>query len=331
MYLDCDSWFSFEAGDYDIKNDITKLNIGFMNCVHNYQQDLLDCIKHWDYRIKSSQDMKDTDEEYLDDMYFPVQLKASLSQILALHLSLNKGKAIKSSARIFAWLQNPPSQLGRIDITESVANLRMLAWLLLGTINHVVDNPDSRSVIHLMSLNDNIHLIEYVKIVLQNLVQQDIDKKQRNLLPSIFITFITCQLWTIYCECHLHFRLDAEADVIATVMEFWSQITLTIVKLLNENDKIKLEILIPFIRTTKGIANCCEVSFSRLTTLWCPLVQYFKDEIPEDLYHEFKELQKIEEKPEILRNKLHDVVRYTRLRLAKLENTGSKFDQSTAV
>ena len=54
-------------------------------------------------------------------------------------------------------------------------------------------------------------------------------------------------------------------------------------------------------------------------------------QIPEDLYNEFKESQRLQEKPEAIRSKLQDVVKYTRLRLARLEKTGNKFDPSTIV
>ena len=56
--------------------------------------------------------MKDIDEESINESYFPVQVKASLSQIVSLYLSSNQVKSIKASTRTFAWLRNPPTQLG---------------------------------------------------------------------------------------------------------------------------------------------------------------------------------------------------------------------------
>ena len=58
-------------------------------------------------------------------------------------------------------------------ILDCVTNLRLFSWLLLGALNHVVDCPESHDVIHFMSLAENIHLIEYIRTVLQSLVRQD--------------------------------------------------------------------------------------------------------------------------------------------------------------
>lgn len=64
--------------------------------------------------VFSPQDIKEVDEYYFDEDYFPVQIKASLSQVLAIYLSSNSDKAVKASARIFTWLRNPLSQLGYV-------------------------------------------------------------------------------------------------------------------------------------------------------------------------------------------------------------------------
>lgn len=63
----------------------------------------------------------------------------------------------------------------RIDVLlESVTNLRTLAWLLLGAINHVIDDASSQKFIHVMNFTDNCHLIEYIKVLLQSLARQAI-------------------------------------------------------------------------------------------------------------------------------------------------------------
>lgn len=54
----------------------------------------------------------------------------------------------------------------------------------------------------------------------------------------MYIIFIACQLWTVYCDCHMHFNVNAEADVGSTIMEFWTQIMFTLVQTLNGNGKV---------------------------------------------------------------------------------------------
>ncbi|XP_065069505.1 protein unc-79 homolog [Rhopilema esculentum] len=327
IYLEGDSWFSFEHGDSEIRRSIGKQDIGMITCIQSYQPELFDCIKHWDYRIK---DIKEFDEDSIDENYFPVQLKASLSQIIAMFLK--RDKSAKVSQRILSWLRNPPSQLGRVElILDSVANLRFLSWLLLGAINHVVDHPMAHDIFHVISLSENGSLTDYIKIVLQSILRYDNEKNFRLLRPALYVIFITCQLWTIYCECHLIFHMNPESDPLSNIMEFWTQVTFCMVQLLSANDKLMLDMLLPFLKITDGVASCAGYSFPRLSTLWCPLVQYYKNEIPEDVFLRFKQLQTSRVKSEDPKNELQDLVRYTRTRLAKLEKTGNKFDHAVVV
>eukprot|EP00794_Sanderia_malayensis_P019917 gene19917-21865_t len=313
VFMHGESWFSFEPGDIELKRKFGSREgtIGAMHSIQMNQHEMVDFIKNWDFRLKVrtmhfntscfnafGNDTRDVDDDLLDEYSFPIQLKASLAQILALYIKLKRETSTKAPSRVFAWLRSAPTQLSRVDnIQECNTNLQLLAWLLLGAINNAVDYPESHEVIHFISLMENLHIAEYVKNVLQNIVRQD--------------------------------TTNAESDPLATIMEFWSQITFTIVQLLSESDKVKLDLLEPLLRIMDGIAKCSGFAFRRLSTLLFPLIQYYLDDLPDEYKRSFRVLEKYSVKPDDPKPELKDLINSVRLRLTRLKRAGSKFDPAS--
>ena len=68
-------------------------------------------------------------------------MKASLAQYLALEISKGNGRDSRSVNRYLPWLYNLPANTaaqGQREFLECVAHVRLMSWLLLGSVNHTL-------------------------------------------------------------------------------------------------------------------------------------------------------------------------------------------------
>lgn len=75
-------------------------------------------------------------------------LKGAISQYLALEMSRGNSKENRAVARYLPWLYNAPTTLqqGPKEFTECVSHMRLLSWLLMGSLTHTAMNSTRRDI-----------------------------------------------------------------------------------------------------------------------------------------------------------------------------------------
>lgn len=95
-------------------------------------------------------------------------LKAGLAQILALEMSSRTAlKDNRTIQRFLPWLLSPPNLTQAVPgaFAESVTNVRILSWLLLGALHSSQDCFP-------ISINLSGHLSDYIHFVLAGFADQ---------------------------------------------------------------------------------------------------------------------------------------------------------------
>lgn len=109
------------------------------DCMRQYLNDVLEFLAdfHTLSKIKNFKNGSQTTTGLSEDTLGGV-LKGSISQYLALEMSRGNSKENRAVGRYLPWLYNAPTTLqqGPKEFTECVAHLRLLSWLLMGSLTH---------------------------------------------------------------------------------------------------------------------------------------------------------------------------------------------------
>ena len=104
-------------------------------------------------------------------------MKASLAQYLALEISKGNGRDSRSVNRYLPWLYNLPANTaaqGQREFLECVAHVRLMSWLLLGSVNHALKFGNTEVVIcQPIPLEASCHIADHIQVILagQSLLQ----------------------------------------------------------------------------------------------------------------------------------------------------------------
>lgn len=102
-------------------------------------------------------------------------LKGSISQYLALEMSRGNSKENRAVARYLPWLYNAPTTLqqGPKEFTECVSHMRLLSWLLMGSLTHTALQSYRRDKIGQQHQPNNYHLQQQGSNGMAMPIQQD--------------------------------------------------------------------------------------------------------------------------------------------------------------
>lgn len=109
------------------------------DCCRQYLGDILEFLAdiHTLSRIKNMQSAATVPG--LGEDTLGATLKGAIAQYLALEMSRGNSKDQKSVSRYLPWLYNVPTSMQQQafkEYTECVGHMRLLSWLLLGTLTH---------------------------------------------------------------------------------------------------------------------------------------------------------------------------------------------------
>lgn len=95
-------------------------------------------------------------------------LKAGLAEILALEMSRSSQRDTRAVTRFIPWLLSPPSITQALPgaFAESVTNVRVLSWLLLGALH------SSQTCLPVPINSCNNHISDYIHFVLAGFADQ---------------------------------------------------------------------------------------------------------------------------------------------------------------
>lgn len=185
-------------------------------------------------------------------------LKGAIAQYLALEMSRGNSRDNRAIARYLPWLYNAPSSLqqGPKEFTECVGHMRILSWLLMGSLMHTALTSKKGSplgahgnAVHYFHGQTNAtpvpqeascHIADHIQVIFAGFAEQSKTSVQH--MSSMFHTFTLCQLWTIYLEQIANASSpasEAHNITMAILFEFWAKVTPCILQLISTSKMVR--------------------------------------------------------------------------------------------
>ncbi|KAL4832602.1 hypothetical protein H8958_009536 [Nasalis larvatus] len=223
-----------------------------MECVRQYINEVLDFMADMHTLTKLKSHMKTCSQPLHEDT-FGGHLKVGLAQIAAMDISRGNHRDNKAVIRYLPWLYHPPSamQQGPKEFIECVSHIRLLSWLLLGSLTHNAVCPNASSPCLPIPLDAGSHIADHLIVILIGFPEQS--KTSVLHMCSLFHAFIFAQLWTVYCEqsavaTNLQNQNEFSFTAMLTALEFWSRVTPSILQLMAHN-KVLIPMWLPMIQS----------------------------------------------------------------------------------
>ncbi|XP_034131520.1 protein unc-79 homolog isoform X2 [Drosophila guanche] len=232
------------------------------DCLRQYINDVIDFLAdfHTLSKIKNGQTSNGLGEDTLGGV-----LKGAVAQYLALEMSRGNSRDNKAVSRYLPWLNNAPSSLqqGPKEFTECVGHMRLLSWLLLGSLTHMVlmqrrqethtiptpppNPPPGQGQAPAASVHyqhqgvtysqpvpqeASCHIADHIQVIFAGFAEQS--KTSVLHMSSLFHAFTLCQLWTVYLEQMAHNTTsNVEGGTLGVLFEFWAKVTPCILQLVS--------------------------------------------------------------------------------------------------
>ncbi|XP_048655193.1 protein unc-79 homolog isoform X5 [Marmota marmota marmota] len=248
-----------------------------MECVRQSIGEVLDFMAdmHTLTRLKSH--MKTCSQPLHEDT-FGGHLKVGLAQIAAMEISRGNHRDNKAVIRYLPWLYHPPSamQQGPKEFIECVSHIRLLSWLLLGSLTHNAVCPNASSPCLPIPLDAGSHIADHLIVILIGFPEQS--KTSVLHMCSLFHAFIFAQLWTVYCEqsavaTNVQNQNEFSFTAILTALEFWSRVTPSILQLMAHNKVMVEMVCLHVISLMEALQECNSTIFVKLIPMWLPMIQ----------------------------------------------------------
>ncbi|XP_058847508.1 protein unc-79 homolog isoform X1 [Acipenser ruthenus] len=247
-----------------------------MECMRQYINELLDFIADMHTLTKLKSHMKSCCQPLHEDT-FGGNLKVGLAQIAAMEISKGNHRDNKAVIRYLPWLYHPPSamQQGPKEFIECVSHIRLLSWLLLGSLTHSALNQGSTSCMPI-PLDAGSHISDHLIVILIGFPEQS--KTSVLHMCSLFHAFMFAQLWTIYCEQAaatptMQNQNEFASTAILTGLEFWSRVTPSILQLMAHNKVMVEMVCLHVISLMEALQECNSTIFVKLIPMWLPMIQ----------------------------------------------------------
>lgn len=135
-------------------------------------------------------------------------LKCSVAQYLALEITKGNSKDIKTVARYFPWLYNTTNiQQSPREFIECIGHIRLLSWLLLGSLTHTALYGNQGPIMSQPIPQDaSCQIADHIQTIMAGFAEQP--KASVLHMSSLFHTFILCQVkFKLIQSLYLHFIL----------------------------------------------------------------------------------------------------------------------------
>ncbi|XP_078675260.1 protein unc-79 homolog isoform X2 [Branchiostoma floridae x Branchiostoma belcheri] len=261
---------------------------GAVECLH---QHMFDCVEfltsmHTISKLRAVLKLQNLSEDTLGS-----QVKTGIAQLLAVEFTLNNQRAM---TRFLPWLAYPGinPQQGLREMFECVAHLRLLSWIILGSLNHMAMCPSSDVPCHPLPLDTSLQIADLALVVLESYPEHT--KASVYQMSSLAQVFILCQLWTIYCEQVAVFN-SSHGDMYRTtclaVMEFWMKVAPTFIQIASYSKSHGEMVNLHLLSLLEGLQ---EVNSSLLVQLYPMLVTILyihEGSLSAGLQHRIQEIQ----------------------------------------
>ncbi|XP_029396535.1 protein unc-79 homolog isoform X12 [Mus pahari] len=248
-----------------------------MECIRQYVSEVLDFMADMHTLTKLKSHMKTCSQPLHEDT-FGGHLKVGLAQIAAMEISRGNHRDNKAVIRYLPWLYHPPSamQQGPKEFIECVSHIRLLSWLLLGSLTHNAVCPNASTPCLPIPLDAGSHIADHLIVILIGFPEQS--KTCVLHMCSLFHAFIFAQLWTVYCEqsavaTNVQNQNEFSFTAILTALEFWSRVTPSILQLMAHNKVMVEMVCLHVISLMEALQECNSTIFVKLIPMWLPMIQ----------------------------------------------------------
>ncbi|CAL7949507.1 unnamed protein product [Xylocopa violacea] len=229
-------------------------------------------------------------------------LKCGLAQYVALEITRGNNRENKAVARYLPWLYGAPSmiQTGAREYVDCIGHIRLLSWLLLGSLTHMAMYPSinnahiqgqsiqgqstqGQSTLTAQPIPQEVscHVADHVQVIFSGFPEQS--KASVLHMSSLFHAFILCQLWTMYLE-ELSKNHPTNSENHNTTMnillDFWGKTTPCILQLVGYSKVLAEMVNLHFLSLLEALLECGSILLSKLLPLWSPILYSHHIQLP---------------------------------------------------
>ncbi|CEF65747.1 Protein unc-79 homolog [Strongyloides ratti] len=278
-------------------------NTGASDAVKPYMNDILEFVAeiHVLSRLKKQTKTDSVGGEF----------KAGLAKIVAVEMSRNSGRDNRPVIRYIPWLLSPPNvtQAAPGAFAESVTNVRILSWLLLGALH-------SKAGCTPIPIESSNQMADYIHFVLAGFADQS--KQSVVHMSALFHAFHLCQIWTVYCEQH---AITCNSSDVATktmnyILDFWSRVTPAILQLLSHSKVLADMVNLHFVNTMQALQQVNSAVLCQLYPMWQPILTAYHNQIPTQLR---VKLEACENQPSLQIHDIYSWIKRVRFKISQIE------------
>ncbi|CAH2007924.1 unnamed protein product [Acanthoscelides obtectus] len=211
-------------------------------------------------------------------------VKCSLAQYLALEITKSNGRDNRAVKRYFPWLYSTAAmQQTPREFIECIGHVRLLSWLLLGSLTHTA----LYGVNHGQILSQPIpqeascQIADHIQITMLGFAEQP--KASILHMSSLFHAFILCQLWTMYLEQGLHIHLPITESYNITMnllFDFWAKVTPCVLQLIQQSKMFSEMVSLHFLSMLEALMECHSTIVGKLLPLWTSVLSSNQLQLP---------------------------------------------------
>ncbi|XP_059622044.1 protein unc-79 homolog [Phlebotomus argentipes] len=231
-------------------------------CMRQYLNDVMDFLADFHTLSKIKNFKSGAAAAGLSEDTLGGVLKGAVAQYLALEMSRGNSRDNKAVSRYLPWLYNAPSSLqqGPKEFTECVGHMRLLSWLLMGSLTHTaltaqrsgpigqhgasvhyhLQHP-AHTVTQPVPQEASCHIADHIQVIFAGFAEQS--KTSVLHMSSLFHAFTLCQLWTVYLEqasCTAAPSSEPHNVTMAILLEFWAKVTPCILQLITHSKVVSI-------------------------------------------------------------------------------------------
>ncbi|XP_057672302.1 protein unc-79 homolog isoform X3 [Diorhabda carinulata] len=203
-------------------------------------------------------------------------IKCSIAQYLALEITKGNGRDNRAVTRYFPWLcTSSMAQQSPREFIECIGHIRLLSWLLLGSLTHTALQGNNNCQISSQPIPQeaSCQIADHIQIIMAGFAEQP--KASILHMSSLFHTFILCQLWTIYLEQGLSNNVpitEAYNVTMNILFDFWGKVTPCILQLIQQSKMLCEIVSLHFLSMLEALLECQSTFVGKLLPLWTPVL-----------------------------------------------------------
>ncbi|XP_054270817.1 protein unc-79 homolog isoform X2 [Macrosteles quadrilineatus] len=246
------------------------INTGAADCMRQHLNDALDFLSDFHTLGKIKSFCKGMPVGLNEDTLGGT-LKSGIAQFVALEMMRGNNRDNRAAARCLPWLYGTTSlQQGPREFLDCVGHIRLLSWLLLGSLTHTALHAN---VCTPVPQEASCQIADHVQIIMAGFAEQP--KASVPHMSSLFHAFVLCQLWTVYLEQNAAGNLpstEAHSTMVGILFDFWGKVTPCVLQMVSHSKVLAEMVNLHFLSLLEGLLECNSAILSKLLPIWSPVL-----------------------------------------------------------